>query len=55
MLTIGVGIIAVFGGFYGMNFEQTWPPFNAPWGVPIVLVMMLTTVMLALILVGRNR
>jgi magnesium transporter len=35
-----VGVLTVVGGFYGMNFTQTWPPFNAPWGVPLVVVLM---------------
>ncbi|MBZ0299852.1 MAG: magnesium transporter CorA family protein [Anaerolineae bacterium] len=47
MLTIGVGIIAIFTGFYGMNFIQTWPPFDAPWGVPVVILMMLVTAVIA--------
>ncbi len=47
ILTVGVGIIAVFSGFYGMNFLHTWPPFDAPWGVPVVLLMMLVTAVIA--------
>lgn len=47
LLTVGVGIFAVFSGFYGMNFERTWPPFNAPWGVPMVLLMMIATAFVA--------
>lgn len=43
VLTVGVGIFAVFSGFYGMNFAQTWPPFDVPWGVPVVLLMMVVT------------
>jgi hypothetical protein len=31
-----------------MNFEQTWPPFAAEWGVPFVLVLMV----LALVGIG---
>lgn len=50
VLTVGVGIFAVFSGFYGMNFEQTWPPFDAPWGVPAVILMMLLTAILAVLL-----
>lgn len=41
LLTIAVGIFAVFSGFYGMNFDLTWPPFSAPWGVPMVLFMII--------------
>jgi magnesium transporter len=36
-----IGLMTVIGGFYGMNFAQTWPPFDAPWGVPLVLIMMM--------------
>lgn len=41
VLTIGIGIMTVISGFYGMNFERTFPPFDAPWGVPFVLLLML--------------
>ena len=41
VITIGVGVLTVISGFYGMNFEQTWPPFTADWGVPFVLLLML--------------
>lgn len=50
VLTVGVGIFAVFSGFYGMNFSQTWPPFDAPWGVPVVILMMLVTAIIAFVL-----
>jgi hypothetical protein len=39
MITIIVGVFTVISGFYGMNFLQTWPPFDAPWGVPFVLAL----------------
>lgn len=35
-----IGVMTVIGGFYGMNFAQTWPPFNASWGVPLVTGLM---------------
>jgi magnesium transporter len=38
--TVVIGVLAVVTGFYGMNFERTWPPFGAPWGVPFVLGVM---------------
>jgi magnesium transporter len=47
-VTIGIGVLTVISGFYGMNFEKTWPPFNAEWGVPFVLLLML----LGLVAVG---
>jgi magnesium transporter len=45
-----IGVLTVIGGFYGMNFAQTWPPFADPWGVPFVVGMMvvITGVLLAL-------
>lgn len=44
MFTIIIGVMAVISGFYGMNFERTWPPFDAPWGVPAVLGLMLVSI-----------
>ncbi len=44
IITILIGILTVISGFYGMNFEQTWPPFDSPWGVPFVLGTMLALV-----------
>ncbi len=38
--TVAIGVLAVVTGFYGMNFERTWPPFGAPWGVPFALALM---------------
>jgi magnesium transporter len=40
LVTIAVGIIAAVSGFYGMNFEHTWPPFDAPWGILIAILVM---------------
>lgn len=48
VVTIGIGVLTVISGFYGMNFEHTFPPFSADWGVPFVLLLML----LGLIIVG---
>ena len=53
VITIGVGIMTVISGFYGMNFAHTWPPFSAAWGVPFVLVLML--VALTIVAVGLRR
>jgi magnesium transporter len=39
-LTVVIGVLAVVTGFYGMNFERTWPPFEAAWGVPFILGLM---------------
>ena len=41
LITIGIGVLTVIGGFYGMNFLRTFPSFENEWGVIIVLVMML--------------
>lgn len=49
IITMGIGVLAVITGFYGMNFEQTWPPFSAPWGVPYVLALIALTL---LVIVG---
>ncbi|MDR7435599.1 MAG: magnesium/cobalt transporter CorA [Armatimonadota bacterium] len=37
VLTVIIGALAVITGFYGMNFERTWPPFGASWGVLFAL------------------
>ncbi len=41
VVTLGIGVLTVISGFYGMNFEQTLPTFDTAWGVPFVLVLML--------------
>lgn len=51
--TVAIGALAVITGFYGMNFERTWPPFGAPWGVPFALGAMVGA--LALLLWGFRR
>jgi magnesium transporter len=40
VLTLIIGVMTVVSGFYGMNFEQTWPSFKEPMGVPFVLLLM---------------
>jgi magnesium transporter len=40
VVTVVVGVLAVITGFYGMNFDHTWPPFHAPWGVAFALALM---------------
>ena len=42
--TVAIGALAVITGFYGMNFEHTWPPFQAIWGVPFAIAIMAATV-----------
>jgi magnesium transporter len=53
-LTIGIGIVTVYAGFYGMNFLQTWPPFEAEWGVPMVIALMLVTTVIAVYWMARR-
>ena len=55
IVTVIVGVLAVITGFYGMNFQHTWPPFDAPWGVPFTLVVMATAISGVVILVRRLR
>lgn len=40
VLTLAIGILTLISGFYGMNFARTWPDFDHPLGVPMVLAMM---------------
>ena len=44
VVTMTVGVMAVITGFYGMNFQRTWPPFEAWWGAPFTLALMAVTV-----------
>lgn len=41
VITIVIGVLTVISGFYGMNFEHTFPPFGVEWGVPFALGLML--------------
>jgi magnesium transporter len=40
VMTLVIGVLTVVSGFYGMNFVYNWPPFESPWGVPFVLMVM---------------
>lgn len=40
VITIVIGMLGAVGGFYGMNFERTWPPFSGPWSVLFALGLM---------------
>ncbi len=53
--TVVIGALAVITGFYGMNFEHTWPPFRAGWGVPFAIAIMATTVVAIVLLLRRRR
>lgn len=52
-ITLVIGIATVLSGFYGMNFERTWPPFDTPWGVPFVVGLMIVLTAVVLILLRR--
>ncbi|MCC6893756.1 MAG: magnesium transporter CorA family protein [Anaerolineae bacterium] len=53
ILTLIIGILTVVSGFYGMNFTHTWPPFESPYGVPFVLLLMMTGIGGLLLLLKR--
>jgi len=53
VLTLTIGVMTVVSGFYGMNFLQTWPPFDNPMGVPFVLALMLVGIGAVLFFVWR--
>ena len=53
VVTIVVGVLAVITGFYGMNFEHTWPPFGATWGVPFAIATMAAAVGVSVAVVQR--
>jgi magnesium transporter len=40
VFTVIIGALTVVGGFYGMNFAHTWPPFSSDLGVPFVVLLM---------------
>lgn len=52
--TVVIGALAVITGFYGMNFEHTWPPFRAVWGVPFAIVAMVATVLVIGLVLRRK-
>lgn len=55
IVTIIIGIATVISGFYGMNFERTWPDFSTPWGVPYVVGAIVVSSILAVILMKRSK
>jgi magnesium transporter len=48
VITAVFAVLTVIAGFYGMNFVHTWPPFDAPWGVPATIIIMVLFVVLML-------
>lgn len=55
IVTIMVGSLGVISGFYGMNFEHTWPPFSAKWGVDFALAVMVVLIVIILATLKRLR
>ncbi len=53
--TIIIGVLTVIGGFYGMNFTHTWPPFEDPRSLPLVLGVMIASVVGLVIYFKRRR
>jgi magnesium transporter len=54
IITMGIGLLGVLTGFYGMNFDITWPPHDAAWGVPFVFVMIVAIVFVT-VYIARKR
>lgn len=50
VFTVLIGLLTVISGFYGMNFAETWPPFDSALGVPFVLALMLGLIVGLLVL-----
>jgi magnesium transporter len=53
VITLAFGLSAVITGFYGMNFNQTWPAFSDPMGVPFVLILIALVAGIMLIILRR--
>jgi magnesium transporter len=53
IVTIGIGVLTVIGGFYGMNFVRTYPSFESNWGVLFVLALMLIVAVITILAVRR--
>ncbi len=53
VMTIVIGVMTVVSGFYGMNFEQTWPHFKDPNGVPFVLILMAMLISILMLILRR--
>ena len=53
VITVIIGVLTVIGGFYGMNFVHTWPPFGGHLGVPFVVGLMASVIGGALYLFRR--
>lgn len=53
LITLAFGFFAVITGFYGMNFEHTWPPFSDMRGVPFVLGLMVIVAGVVILVLRR--
>lgn len=55
VLTLIIGSLTVISGFYGMNFEVTWPMYNAREGIFFVMGLMITVTVVLYLLFKRLR
>lgn len=55
VITIIIGVLTVISGFYGMNFERTWPPFQSDYGILFVLALMIAVPTLLLVMFRRSK
>jgi magnesium transporter len=55
VFAIVIGVVAVVTGFYGMNFEHTWPLWSEPLAIPLILLLIVTTVGLLLFFLRWRR
>lgn len=55
IITIVIGVLTVISGFYGMNFERTWPPFNSDYGILFVVALMIVLTSALLFIFKRSK
>lgn len=53
--TIVIGVFTVVSGFYGMNFTHTWPPYEAPWGLPLIVGLMIAAAVVLVLYFRRHK
>ena len=41
IVAVVVGVLTVVSAFYGMNFVATWPPYDQPWSILVVIGLMI--------------
>lgn len=49
-----IGVFTVITAFYGMNFVQVWPSWDAPWGAVFVVGAMAVSTIVLLVLAKRR-